>query len=208
MWEIIELGVINFEDAYKLQIKFHEQVKQGDTNKLLLLQHHPVITLGRRTENSHLLISKAELAKKGVDLIKTNRGGSATYHGYGQLVGYIICKVNKFKGIHEVVSNILQVVNSTINEFFIESWVDTDNPGIWVGNELPRKIAAVGMHNKDGVSMHGFAVNINMKLDGFSLIIPCGLNLPVTTVSIEAGKNISVEEFKDKLITAFLQIFE
>ena len=199
-WEIRDLGRISYGEALELQKQAWQEVQEGRNHQLWLLQHDPVITLGRRTDPEHLLKTEQELDEAGIDLFRVNRGGSATYHGPGQLVGYIICKSSRMGGIHELVSCILHAVANTIKEYGIEAVIDEDNPGIWTDSEVPRKLAAVGMSNTKGYTMHGFAVNVDLPLTGFAAIVPCGLTLPVSTLAIETGERIEIEEVKNKMI--------
>ena len=138
------------------------------------------------------------------ELFRVNRGGSATYHGPGQLIGYLICKSNRYGGIHSLVTIILNTIHEVISSFGIKAKIDTENPGVWTDTEPPRKLSAVGMSNKDGYSMHGFAINVDLPLTGFSTIVPCGLKLPVSTLAIETGRRLQIstieELIKNKLL--------
>lgn len=207
-WEIIYPGLIDYATGLELQEKYWNAVKNGGKFILLLLEHQPVITLGRRTDPSHLLLSETELKERGIELFHANRGGSATYHGPGQLVGYIICKSSRYGGIHSVVERALKSINRVMNNFEIKSYIDYENPGVWTNTEPPRKLAAVGMSNKDGYTMHGFAINVDLPLTGFSAIVPCGLTLPVSTMSIEIGKRIDLSQVENDFIKEFEMLFQ
>lgn len=108
--------------------------------------------------------------------------------------------LNRVGGIHELVARILQSIQNTLQEWGISCEIDSDNPGIWTQSEVPRKLAAVGLSNRDGYTMHGFAINVDLPLSGFSTIVPCGLSLPVTTMAIETGNQLSVDEVKKRII--------
>lgn len=198
-WQVVEFDRVSYQDGLNIQENYWQNVVDGGDHTLLLLEHNPVITLGRRTDPTHLLLSKEDLEKKGIELYKVDRGGSATYHGPGQLVGYIIAKASRFGGIHAMVSQLLQGLQEIIQSFGIDCVVDSDNPGIWTTSSPPRKLAAVGIQNKRGYTMHGFAINVNLLLAGYSAIMPCGLSLPVSTMSIELGKVISVDDVKSRV---------
>jgi len=207
-WNVYDLGRISYGKALELQKKYRRAVKEGGDHVLLLLEHDPVITLGRRTEPEHLLKSEKELNSDGIELFEVDRGGSATYHGPGQLVGYVICKSSRVGGIHELVSRVLRAVANTISSFGIDCHVDEDNPGIWSTGEVPRKLAAVGMSNTHGYTMHGFAINVDLPLTGFAAIVPCGLTLPVSTMAIESGRRIAVDEVKTKVIEELNKVLQ
>ncbi|MHA2252161.1 MAG: lipoyl(octanoyl) transferase LipB [Candidatus Kariarchaeaceae archaeon] len=204
-WFVRHYDKISYSDGLRIQTEFQKKVKEEGDQFLLFLEHTPVITLGRRTDKKDLLLSPEELTMKGVELFQVDRGGSATYHGPGQLVGYVICKVSRFGGIHALVISILKAIQKTITGMGISCKLDIKNPGIWTETDPPRKLAAVGMQVKDGISMHGFAINVDMPLTGFSMIVPCGLRLPVSTLSIEKGENINLEQFKMQIKTELLE---
>jgi lipoyl(octanoyl) transferase len=198
-WEVEDLGLIPYGEALEIQEQSWKNVKEGANHKIYLLEHPNVITLGRRTEDEHLLMTPEELQENNIELFKVDRGGSATFHGPGQLVGYLICKSNRVGGIHDLVARILRSVSELMNSYGIDADIDEENPGIWTKSEIPRKLAAVGLSNRDGVTKHGFAINIDLPLTGFTAIVPCGLALPVSTMAIETGRRITVEEVKSKI---------
>ncbi|MHA2099037.1 MAG: lipoyl(octanoyl) transferase LipB [Candidatus Kariarchaeaceae archaeon] len=206
-WVVKKYDVIPYNEGLKLQHELREEVIQGSNHFLMLLQHNSVVTLGKRTDPSHLLMSKIELENNNIQLVNVDRGGSATYHGPGQLVGYVICKSSRYGGIHNVVSTVLQIINSVLKEIGIHSKIDYENPGIWTDTNPPRKLSAVGMSNKHGYTMHGFAINVDMPLIGFSAIVPCGLALPVSTIAIETGIRYNVSKIADLVENEFLCTF-
>ncbi len=203
--QVENLGIMDYSSALLYQEKCWERVKAGSNDYLLFLQHNPVITLGRRTDPSHVHYAEDELLEKGIELFKVDRGGSATYHGPGQLIGYMISKVSRFGGIHRLVSLILESLEKSITKLGISCFADHKNPGIWTKSENPKKLAAVGMHVKEGITLHGFAVNVDMSLAGFSTILPCGLNQPVSTLSIELEKSVNIDDFRDIISNILLR---
>lgn len=198
-WEIRDLGMISYKDALDLQNELLERAMISNNHYILLLEHEPVITLGRRTDPDHLLLSQKDLERKGIDLFNVERGGSATYHGPGQLVGYIITKVSKHGGVHALVSKVLSSIHQLISEMGLNVEINNEMPGIWTRTDIPKKLSAVGMQIKHGYSLHGFALNVNNSLEGFSMIVPCGLPNPVSTLSIELGIQLTIEEVKQKI---------
>jgi lipoyl(octanoyl) transferase len=147
---------------------------------LLLLEHTPVVTLGRSAEPGNVHLSGAELARRGIDLIEASRGGDVTYHGPGQLVGYPVVRLRG--GIVEHMTAMARAVAGVLAELGIEARWRRDAPGLWVGDA---KICAVGVHVRRRVAIHGFALNVAADLRGFDLIVPCGI-AGVRTTSIEA----------------------
>jgi lipoyl(octanoyl) transferase len=206
-WIINRYGLVPYNEALRIQNELREEVVQGSDHYLMLLQHPSVITLGRRTDPSHLLMSEDELRIKDIQLVNVDRGGSVTYHGPGQLVGYVICKSSRYGGIHNIVSTILQIINSVIQNLGIKSKIDYENPGIWTDTNPPRKLSAVGMSNKNGYTMHGFAINVDLPLTGFSAIVPCGLSLPISTIAIETGIRYKVRQIAELVEKEFLDRF-
>lgn len=172
----MRLGTVPYGEALKLQIALHEERAagtRGDT--LVLLEHPPVITLGKRAGDEDIVASRELLGKAGVEIFEINRGGEATYHGPGQLVGYFIADIRALgRDVHRFVSNIEQVIIDYLTEEHgIEAGRDPKHRGVWIDNE---KIAAVGIAIRQGVSMHGFAFNITTDLNHFQWIIPCGIS--------------------------------
>ncbi len=164
------LGRIPYLRAIELMDRAVEGVASGGPPRLLLLEHEPVITLGRRADSENLLCTEQALAAEGIELTWTSRGGDITFHGPGQLVGYPILPVGRMVRRH--VDRIFTTLEDLLLEAGIFSSFDAENPGLWVEE---RKIAAVGIEIRDGVSLHGFCLNVRREHDGFRHIVPCGL---------------------------------
>ncbi|MDY7028015.1 MAG: lipoyl(octanoyl) transferase LipB, partial [Spirochaetota bacterium] len=176
---------------------------------LLLLEHRPVITLGKRGEESDLLIPREELADRGVEIAHIDRGGQATYHGPGQLVGYpIIDLQNHERRLKRFVHNLEAVIIEVLADSYgIAAHAREDYVGVWVGS---RKIAAIGISVHRKITMHGFALNVDTDLDYFSLIVPCGIRsseLGITSISKELGEKITVAEVKERIAPVFSRIY-
>ena len=165
---VYDCGTLGYVDALKLQRSLQaarERELIGDT--LLLLEHPPVITMGKSAIREHVLATDAELASEGATVEWIERGGETTYHGPGQRVVYVMLDLNRF------VRNMEQVfVDLLAREYGIEAGRDPEHPGVWVGNE---KITALGISIKNKVTMHGFAFNVSPNLTHFEWIIPCGI---------------------------------
>ena len=181
-------------------------------NYLIFLQHHPVYSLGRSGDQSNLLIDKSILDKKGVDFIKSNRGGDITFHGPGQLVVYPVLDLdNFFTDIHKYLRTLENIIIQTLNDFGIKGQRSSGETGVWLdaGTPFARKICAMGIRASRWVTMHGFALNINTDLTYFEYIIPCGINgKGVTSMQREIGKKISFEKVISKIKIHFKNNFD
>jgi len=159
------------------QERLREQVLRGESPETLLLcEHQPVVTLGRSAKPEHVLAAPAELVRHGVDLHAASRGGDVTYHGPGQLVGYPIVRLRG--GVIGHVTAMARAIASVLSELGIDASWRRETPGLWIGDA---KICAFGVHVHRRVAIHGFALNVSGALDGFDLIVPCGLAAARTT---------------------------
>lgn len=184
------LGLIEYNQALEIQRRIHREVTCAQSpNTLLLLEHPSVYTAGKRT-------SLAERPTDGTPVIDVDRGGKITWHGVGQLVGYPIVKLAKPTELVAFVREIEAGIINVCAEFGIRSQRIDGRSGVWVCDEKgDRKIAAIGIRIATGVSMHGFALNINPDLSAFTRIIPCGISdAAVTSMAVELGNQIQVEE--------------
>jgi lipoate-protein ligase B len=201
------LGLVEFGEAYNIQkgLLAHK-LKGQNTDVLLLLQHPPTITIGKSGKLKNLLVTKEELAKQGISLFFTDRGGDITYHGPGQLVVYPIVDLRKRgKDIHRYVHDLEEVVIQTLADLSIEAGRDERNIGVWVEND---KIAAIGVSVRRWVTMHGLALNVNPNLAHFSLINPCGIvDKGVTSISKLLGRDLSLDVVSERLVARFSEIF-
>ena len=185
-----QLGVIDYLQAWQLQKDIQEKVISGKSpNTLLLLEHPSVYTAGRRTELSDRPVD-------GTAVIDVDRGGKITWHGLGQLVGYPIIKL---KNSTDVVGFVRELENALIqvcSEFGIQAQRYCERSGVWIRDvKGDRKIAAIGLRVAKGVTMHGFALNVNPDLSAYDQIIPCGiLDAKVTSLSVELNRPISISE--------------
>ncbi len=203
------LGEVEYQEALSIQEsiwKLRVEKKIGDT--LLLLEHPPVITIGRRGSKKNILVSEEFLEKIGVKVFEVSRGGDVTYHGPGQLVGYPIFDlaltdrdIKKFVYLLEEV-----FIRLLKDQFEIEARRDEDKyTGVWVENS---KMVAISIAVKKWVTMHGFAFNVNTNLEHFSWIVPCGLkDRGVTSLERLIGKTIPFEDVVDKVQTYFGKVF-
>jgi lipoyl(octanoyl) transferase len=184
------LGLIDYEEALVIQRRLHQEVvDQLSANSLLLLQHPPVFTAGRRTLDSERPID-------GSKVIDVDRGGKITFHGPGQIVGYPIVKLKKPNDVVGFVRQIEKALIQICQDFNIEGQTYCERSGVWIRDERgDRKIAAIGIRVAKGVTMHGFALNVNPDLSYFERIIPCGIaDAQVTSMERELNRSIALEE--------------
>jgi lipoyl(octanoyl) transferase len=185
-----ELGVIDYLRAWELQKEIQEKViNDTEPNTLLILQHPSVYTAGRRTE-----ITDRPLDNTPV--IDVDRGGKITWHGLGQIVGYPIIKLKNSTDVVGFVRELETALIEICDEFGIKAQRYCERSGVWLRDEKgDRKIAAIGLRVAKGVTMHGFALNVNPDLSAYSKIIPCGIaDAKVTSLSAELGRNVTIDE--------------
>ena len=204
--EFRDLGRMGYEAAYALQRELVSRRKAGEIpDQLLFVEHPPVITMGRNAREANILFSREALFASGVEVHETDRGGDVTYHGPGQIVGYPIFDLREWKrDVGAYLRAVEQVIIEAIGEFGYEGERVPGATGVWVG---PAKVAAIGVHLSRWVSSHGFALNVETNLDHFKLIVPCGLDKPVTSLRA-LGCSASVEDVKESLLAAFSEVFE
>jgi lipoate-protein ligase B len=183
LW-VVNLGTVPYEEALELQRALARDRISGaiPEDVLLLLEHPPVVTLGRATKARNMISSPEFLASKGVELFEVERGGDVTFHGPGQLVGYPIIDLKRHRlDLHWYLRQVEQALIDTLAAYSIPAERNVGFTGVWTKG---RKIASIGVHARDWVTWHGFALNVTTDLSYFDLIIPCGID-GVTMTSIE-----------------------
>ena len=220
-----DLGVLDYQTVWDLQhdlfqqtidTKIHNrrnQTKSPTTNHFLLVEHNPVITLGKSGSADHLLTSKAELEAQGISFFKIDRGGDITYHGPGQIVGYPILDLDHFfTDIHKYLRFLEESVILTLKEFGIKGDRLAEHTGVWINPEdtmNARKICAMGVKCSRWVTMHGLALNVFSDLSYFGNIVPCGIqDKKVTSMHLETDIEFSLSDVKDRLKINFANVFD
>jgi lipoate-protein ligase B len=182
-------------------------VREGrEADTWIVVEHEPVITLGRQAKRENLLLSTEELAGRGVDVVEIERGGDVTYHGPGQLVVYPIRRLERFREVVPLVRSLEGAVIDCCAGFGVagERW--SDHAGVWVGRN---QICAIGLAVQRMVSMHGIALNVSTSLDYDRLINPCGLlDRGITSLSAEVGRRVAVSEAKSVLLDELSRTFD
>ncbi len=211
---VYRLGRVEYEDGLRLMQRFADARRQeliGDS--LLLLEHPPVLTLGRGAKRENILASDERLSAEGVEIFETNRGGDVTYHGPGQVVGYPIFLLPKGRqDVRRYVRDVERCIIQTLAGYGLEAGIIPKWPGVWLGGEGSpdaRKIAAIGVHLSRWLTTHGFALNVNTHLPHFQLIVPCGIReVGVTSMQRELSRSVSVPDVEEALGRHFSAVFE
>jgi lipoyl(octanoyl) transferase len=204
---ISNLGRTRYADAWKLQQEVWTlRHSNGVQDILLLTEHEHVYTLGKSTDDNHLLASEEELKISGTDVFRIDRGGDITYHGPGQIVVYPIVDLNNyFLDIHRYLRSLEEVIIRALAAFGILAEREKDMTGVWVNNE---KIAAIGVKVSRWVTMHGFALNVNTDLSKFDRIIPCGIfHKGVTSMQRKLGREVSIKSVQKAITESFAFVF-
>ena len=203
----VSLGLVPYNEALDIQLRMHKEVTEDSRpDTLLLLEHPHVYTLGRRGQEHDILIDPAELARLGIEVHHTDRGGEVTYHGPGQLVGYPILNLRRWGGGPlKYVRALERTLIETLAEFGVVAESEGHPTGVWVGD---RKIAAIGVKVSRRVTTHGFALNVCPDLSYFDHIVPCGMpEGRVTSLSLELGREVAVSEVASVLVERFGAVF-
>ena len=219
-----DLGLIDYKQCWDFQEELFAEIlavkssnrKENKTistkNHLIFCEHPHVYTLGKSGDEKNLLVNEDYLKSRGATFHKINRGGDITYHGPGQIVGYPIIDLdNFFTDIHKYLRFLEEAVILTLKEYGLETERSPAETGVWfdVGTKKARKICALGVKSSRWVTMHGFAFNVNSDLSYFGNIIPCGISdKSVTSLQKELGKELNMDEVRNKLKTHLVELFE
>ena len=204
------LGLVSYGEALTLQQRLVDQRREGDiADTLLLLEHPPVITLGVKlaSARANVVATPAALAAQGIEVVETGRGGDVTYHGPGQLVAYPILDLRPDRqDVHRYVRDLESVMIRVCESYGLEAGRVAGLSGTWIGD---RKIGAIGVRISRWITSHGLAFNVSTDLSAFGLIVPCGIaDRGVTSLALELGRTVGIDEVADRLVAAFLEVFE
>ncbi len=207
-----DLGRRGYAEVLELQRDLCRRRISGEIpdDILLLVEHEPVITLGRGTKATSLPVAPAELERRGVEIFEVERGGDVTFHGPGQLVGYPIIDLRQHReDLHWYLRRLEAGLIAGLGALGIEAGQNPGLTGVWTGG---RKLASIGIHVKQWVTFHGFALNVSTDLSYFDLIVPCGIpDVMMTSVSRELGRNDSTalwEESRQAVITGLSETLQ
>jgi lipoate-protein ligase B len=204
---LLELGVVDYDEALDLQLRCEAARKRGDIPDLLILLEHPLVyTFGRGADARHLLIDLADLERRGIKLREIRRGGDVTFHGPGQLVGYPILDLqNHGRDAHLYLRKLENTLKATLEDFDLEAYTVEGMTGVWCGGG---KIAAIGVGISRWIATHGFALNVNTDLSYFSGIVPCGLHgKQATSMKTLLSRSIEMDAVRKALSGRFAEEF-
>jgi lipoyl(octanoyl) transferase len=213
---VVRCGTVPYEEARELQKRL-EAVRQRNeiADVLLLLEHTPVYTRGRRSTPEELPMGVQWYETQGIEVLDTDRGGLVTYHGPGQLVAYPIVSLEPYgNDVHEYVRGLEQVMIGALGEHGVAAQIIKGLTGVWTEGEAPpsgraRKIGSIGVHVSRGVTTHGLAVNVSNDLQPFEWIVPCGIEgVAMTSLTRELGSEQSLDAFADTVSARFGTVFE
>jgi lipoate-protein ligase B len=204
---LVDLGLRPYREVWEIQHSLHEAVREGrEPDTWILVEHTPVVTLGRKAQRDNVLLSPELLAARGVDLVEIERGGDVTYHGPGQLVVYPIRKLERFREVVPLVRALEGAVIEAVGRFGIAAERWSKHAGVWVG---PDQICAVGLAVQKMVSLHGIALNVSTELDYDRLINPCGLtDRGITSITRASGRPATIDEVKPVLVGELARAFD
>src|SRR3982751_1998840 len=209
LWAV-SLGRVPYSEALELQRNIARDRISGaiPQDVLLLLEHPPVVTLGRAAKEKHLVASPEFLSAKGIELFETERGGDVTYHGPGQLVGYPIIDLKQHRqDLYWYLRKIEEALINALADYGVPGDRNTAYTGVWTRG---KKIASIGVHARDWVTWHGFALNVTTDLSYFDLIVPCGINgVVMTSIARELGlEQVSIQDVRDRVSVKFAEAFD
>jgi lipoyl(octanoyl) transferase len=204
----LQLGTVPYGIALELQRDLARRRIAGeiDEDMLLLLEHPPVVTLGRTAKQGHLTASPERLRARGVEVYEVERGGDVTFHGPGQLVGYPIFDLKRHRrDLHWYLRQVEEALIVALAHTGIDAERNTGYTGVWTRG---RKIASIGVHARDWVTWHGFALNVRTDLSFFDLIVPCGIpQVQMTSVTRELDRDVAMDDVCTAVTQAFGQVF-
>lgn len=199
-----DLGTLDYLDTWELQLETHAAVATGEAEPtLLLVEHPPVITFGKKGGRANLIMKESWLKERGFSLYDIERGGDVTYHGPGQLVGYPIFKIGRH--VRDYLRLLEQSLIHVLKDYGIHAMGSPGYAGVWIDDA---KVAAIGVAVKRDVSFHGFALNVNTQLEHFNYIVPCGISdKRVTSMQELLGREMDFSEVKAKVLSSMQDIF-
>jgi len=206
MMEVRRLGLVPYPEAWALQNRLADARRAGlAPDTLILLEHPHTYTIGRSGTRDHVFLTESELAARGITCLDVDRGGDVTYHGPGQLVGYPIFDLGSQPDVGRYLRNLEDCLIETLADFGIAAGRLSGYTGVWIGD---RKIAAIGVKVSQGVTTHGFALNVSTDLSLFTHILPCGIpDKGVTSMALEVGRAPAMTEVEARVMAHFSNRF-
>ncbi len=202
---IVDLGLIDYQDAYRFQKETIQKVLEDTNSRLLICEHRAVFTMGRKADEKFLLVHPNDFVQQNISVVRVDRGGEITFHGPGQMVIYPIFDLNAIKDLRIFLWKLEEVVIDLLRYFGIVANRQKGYTGVWVGE---KKIASVGIGVKKWISYHGIGLNVSTDLRFFSMIKPCGLDVVMTSMAQELGQVVDPAKVKEKLIEIMASEFK
>src|SRR5579863_2647578 len=204
---LLDLNMRPYREVWGLQHRLHAAIGEGrEPETWIVVEHPPVVTLGRQAKRENVLLSDGELARRDVELVAVERGGDVTYHGPGQVVVYPIRRLARFREVVPLVRSLEAAIINLCARFGVRGERWSEHSGVWVGRN---QICAVGLAVHQMVSMHGIALNVTTALDYDRLINPCGLtDRGITSLAAETGRELEIERVKPMLLEELARTFE
>ena len=204
---LVELGLTDYRATYDMQVALVDKRKKAGGDFFLVTEHPSVFTLGRRGGRENLIVSEQFLLEKGVSVVQIERGGDITYHGEGQLVLYPILHLRQAGlTVTEYVHLLEELMIRLAADFGVVAARDSRNHGVWVGD---KKLGSVGIAIRHGISFHGLALNVNLSLEPFTWVNPCGLTgVQMTTISRQCRKEVTLPMVKENLHSHLSELFD
>jgi lipoyl(octanoyl) transferase len=206
--QVIRRGTVPYAEAWELQRRLQARRQNEEIGDLLLLlEHPPVYTRGRRSQPGELPMGESWYEAQGIEVHDTDRGGLVTYHGPGQLVVYPIVQLRGYGGdVHEYVRGLERTMTGALGKAGVRAGTIEGLTGVWVGT---RKIGSIGLHVSRGVTTHGLAINVNNDLQPFEWVVPCGLDgVSMTSLSRELGAEQDLGAFAATVVDTYAEVFE
>lgn len=207
-WQIVQLGTMPYGPVVDLQHRLAEARHRGtlETDTVLLLEHEPVFTLGHNGGRENLMVPEELLKRKGIQVVETERGGNITYHGPGQIIAYPIIHLRSARfGVTEYVEALEEVMIRVAADWGVSARRSPVNHGVWVDNS---KLGSVGIAIRRGIAFHGIALNVDLSLEPFSWINPCGLSgVSMTSLKEEGARNLDMGLVRDGLVRHMEAVF-
>lgn len=204
---IEDWGRTRYREALERQLKTLQERREGLRGDTLAFnEHDPVFTVGKRKDAArHLVADPRFLADNGIDVVETNRGGDITYHGPGQITGYLFVDLSNNRDLHQLLRKVEDMIISVVSSYGLTCGRREGMTGVWLNQ---RKIAAIGMAARHWISFHGFALNVSTNLDHFRGIVPCGIaDATVTSLEKELGHPVPMQEVQERLADEFRKRF-
>jgi lipoyl(octanoyl) transferase len=208
---VVRCAIVPYEVAWEAQQRLAERRQRDEIpDVLLLLEHPPVYTRGRRSTADELPMGTEWYERQGIEVRDTDRGGRVTYHGPGQLVAYPVVSLRPYgDDVHEYVRRLERVMIGALGEHGVEAGLVEGQTGVWVQTPGARKIGSIGVHVSRGVTTHGLAVNVSNALQPFEWIVPCGIEgCEVTSLSRELGAEQDLGAFADTVVARFGEVYD